>query len=134
MRKETIVQQEQNNLRGRDLSQQPDDGRDRGLAGDDVTTMSGVTGMNNTAGQNDTTTDAGVVAIDAILPDMIVVGADGDEVGVVREASGRLIRVDRMAAGEVLIPLSAVQDNDGSSLRLAIASSDVDRMGWQSPA
>ena len=119
-------------LRGRDLSQQPDDGRDRAL--DDGTNMAGMSGMNNTVGPSDMTTDAGPVPLDAILPDMIVVGADGDEVGIVRDVRGDLIRVDRMTAGEVYIPLNVVQDNDGSQLRLTIASSDIDSMGWEYPS
>ena len=85
-----------------------------------------MTGMNNTS--------PGTGPFGAIVPDMTVVGADGDEVGIVREVRGDVFLVDRMTDGDVYVPVSAVQDNDGSELRLTVATTDIDSMGWDHPA
>ena len=66
-------------------------------------------------------------------PDMTVVGADGDEVGIVKEVRDDTLLVDRPMARDIYIPHSAVKVTDGSTARLNIAGSDVDNQGWQSP-
>src|SRR5688572_7433198 len=113
------MDREQDNRRGRDLSQQPDDGRRRTAIGpnDETTNLTDMTGVSNST--------PGTGPLGAIVPDMLVVGADGDEVGVVREVRGDVILVDRMTDGDVYVPVSAVQNNDGSELRLAVATTDI---------
>jgi hypothetical protein len=121
------MDQSHEDARGRDLSQQRDAGGDASI--DDTTNLAGMTGMSNTAPGSGPFGPLG-----AILPDMTVFGADGAEVGIVREVRGDSFRVNRPAADDVYVPLSAVRDNDGSELRLAVATTDIDAMGWDAPA
>lgn len=68
-----------------------------------------------------------------LVVDMTVVGADGDEVGVIKEVRNDTVLVDRPIARDLYIPHSAIETTDGSTARLNINSSDIDNQGWQNP-
>ena len=69
----------------------------------------------------------------AFATDMTVVGADGDEIGIVKEVREDTLLVDRPMARDIYIPRSAVRVTDGSTARLSISSGEIDNQGWQNP-
>jgi len=69
----------------------------------------------------------------SFAPDMTVVGADGDEVGIIKEVRSDTVLVDRPMARDIYVPFSAVAVTDGSTARLNVRNDEIDNQGWQNP-
>ncbi len=62
---------------------------------------------------------------------MTVVGADGDQVGEVKEINVNDFLVDRgLLQGKVNVPFTAVRDVTGNTVALTVPGRQVGDMGW----
>ena len=64
---------------------------------------------------------------------MRVVGADGDDVGKVKEVRAGDFLVDRSMQRDVYVPFDAVRNVTGDAVALAVPAGQVDNMGWANP-
>ena len=62
-----------------------------------------------------------------------MVGADGADVGRVKEVRGADVLVDRRGQRDVYVPFTAVAEATAARLRLTVAADAVDDQGWPNP-
>jgi Uncharacterized protein conserved in bacteria (DUF2171) len=65
---------------------------------------------------------------------MRVVGADGGDVGTVKEVRDRDFLIDRPMRRDIYAPFEAIQSVTGDTARLNIPSGAVDNTDWQKPS
>lgn len=76
---------------------------------------------------------AGTPAATSVRPDMRVVGADGGEIGRVKDLAGDQVLVDRPWRRDLFVPLEACRVVDGDRVVLNVAADQVGDTGWSSP-
>ena len=64
---------------------------------------------------------------------MPVVGADGEQVGLLKDMDALTILVDRPLRRDVYVPHTALQGVRDNRIVLTIPAHDVDGMGWPHP-
>ena len=65
---------------------------------------------------------------------MHVVGADGKEVGTVKEVRDKDFLIDRPMRRDVYAPFDAIQNVNGDKVTLNVSSDKVDNMNWPKPS
>jgi hypothetical protein len=73
------------------------------------------------------------MAEDELHPGMKVVGANGGEVGTIKEVRGDSFLVDRRMQRDVWVPLSAVAGTLENNVTLNIVADRVGDMNWPQP-
>ncbi|MBI3970372.1 MAG: DUF2171 domain-containing protein [Chloroflexi bacterium] len=64
---------------------------------------------------------------------MPVFGAEGEQVGTIKEVRDRDFLLDRPMLRDVFVPVDSIRDATGSRVTLSIRAGDIDEMGWESP-
>ena len=65
---------------------------------------------------------------------MHVVGADGKEVGTVKEVRDKDFLINRPMRRDVYAPFDAIQNVNGDRVTLNVSSDKVDNMNWPKPS
>jgi hypothetical protein len=68
-----------------------------------------------------------------IAPGMVVVSADNDEIGVVKEVRADDFLVDRFLKRDIYVPFSAVRTTEGGRVILTMTVGEIDDANWESP-
>lgn len=65
---------------------------------------------------------------------MHVVGADGKEVGTIKEVRANDFLINRPMRRDVYAPFDAIQNVNGDRVTLNVSSDKVDNMNWPKPS